>query len=555
MTGSLNRNTAADWWRSAVIYQVYVRSLCDTSGDGVGDLPGITGKLDYFSELGVDAIWVTPFFQSPMDDFGYDVSDYRAVDPLFGSLADFDELLSEAHARGLRVIIDQVLSHTSNRHSWFEQSRSSRDNPYADWYVWAEPREDGSPPNNWLSIFGGPGWTWEPRRQQYYLHNFLESQPDLNFHNPAVQAQVLQEMEFWLERGVDGFRLDAINFCFHDRLLRDNPPKPVAERTGRGFSLDNPYAWQRHLYNNTQPEMVPFLERIRTLVNRYPGVVTLGEVSSEDSLATMAEYTAAGRLHMAYSFELLVDDYSGAHIRNTVEELERRLGEGWPCWSIGNHDVRRVLSRWGGPTPDIRQAIMLNNLLLSLKGSVCSYQGEELGLTEAHIDRSQVRDPYGLAFWPAFKGRDGCRTPIPWTAEPDAGFSAATPWLPVPDEHRAAAVAVQAQNDGSVLKAYQRMVRLRREVHALNAGDIRFIDTSEQALAFYRVTPGETLLCIFNLGAEPQEIALEIDRMDGLPSPAALTDITPVGINGGRLAGAQGPVALPAFGSFFARVV
>ncbi len=337
------------WWRGAVIYQIYPRSYLDANGDGVGDLPGIIQRLDHIAALGVDAIWISPFFKSPMADFGYDIADYRDVDPLFGSLDDFDRLLAKAHGLGLKVMIDQVLSHTSIEHAWFRESRQDRSNPKADWYVWADPREDGTPPNNWLSLFGGCAWQWEPRREQYYLHNFLVDQPDLNFHHPDVQQATLDNVRFWLDRGVDGFRLDAINFCFHDAQLRDNPAKPAEKRFGRGFSPDNPYAYQYHYYNNTQPENLPFLERLRALLDEYPGAVSLGEISSEDSLATTAEYTRDGRLHMGYSFELLVDDYSAAYIRDTVSRLEAAMTEGWPCWAVSNHDVERAVSRGGAP--------------------------------------------------------------------------------------------------------------------------------------------------------------------------------------------------------------
>jgi alpha-glucosidase len=313
--------TATPWWRGAVIYQIYPRSFLDSNGDGVGDLPGILQKLEYVASLGVDAIWIAPFFKSPMRDFGYDVSDYLSVDPLFGTMQDFDRLVARAHELGLKVMIDQVLSHTSSDHPWFQESRQSCDNPKADWYVWADPKADGSPPNNWLSIFGGVAWTWEPRRRQYYLHNFLSSQPDLNFHNPDVRRAVLENVEFWLQRGVDGFRLDAINFCFHDAKLRDNPPKPKELRQGRGFTSDNPYAYQFHYFNNTQPENLKFLEELRDLFDRYPGVTSLGEIASEDSLGTMAEYTSGKRLHMGYSFELLTEQFSVSHIRKTVEDL------------------------------------------------------------------------------------------------------------------------------------------------------------------------------------------------------------------------------------------
>lgn len=490
------------WWRGAVIYQIYPRSYLDASGDGVGDLPGIIQRLDHIAALGADAIWISPFFKSPMADFGYDIADYRDVDPLFGSLEDFDRLLAKAHGLGLKVMIDQVLSHTSLEHAWFRESRQDRTNPKADWYVWADPREDGTPPNNWLSLFGGGAWQWEPRREQYYLHNFLVDQPDLNFHNPDVQQATLDNVRFWLDRGVDGFRLDAINFCFHDAQLRDNPPKPADKRVGRGFSPDNPYAYQYHYYNNTQPENLPFLKQLRALLDEYPGAVSLGEISSEDSLATTAEYTQDGRLHMGYSFELLVDDYSAAYIRDTVSRLEAVMTEGWPCWAVSNHDVERAVSRWGGRPSDPRLARMLVAMLCSLRGSVCLYQGEELGLAEAEVAFEDLQDPYGITFWPNFKGRDGCRTPLPWTDAPLAGFTTGKPWLPIPAEHRAAAVAVQDADPGSVLAAFRAFLAWRRTQPTLQHGDIRFLDSAEPVLLFERMLADETLLLAFNLSAE-----------------------------------------------------
>ncbi|WP_409461061.1 alpha-glucosidase [Stenotrophomonas maltophilia] len=490
------------WWRGAVIYQIYPRSFLDANGDGVGDLPGIIERLDYIAALGVDAIWISPFFKSPMADFGYDIADYRDVDPLFGTLDDFDRLLAKAHGLGLKVMIDQVLSHTSIEHAWFRESRQDRHNPKADWYVWADPREDGTPPNNWLSLFGGCAWQWEPRREQYYLHNFLVDQPDLNFHHPAVQQATLDNVRFWLDRGVDGFRLDAINFCFHDAQLRDNPPKPAEKRVGRGFSPDNPYAYQYHYYNNTQPENLPFLERLRALLDQYPGAVSLGEISSEDSLATTAEYTRDGRLHMGYSFELLVDDYSAAYIRDTVSRLEAAMTEGWPCWAVSNHDVERAVSRWGGHPADPRLARMLVALLCSLRGSVCLYQGEELGLAEAEVPFEALQDPYGITFWPNFKGRDGCRTPLPWTEAPLAGFTSGQPWLPIPAEHRATAVSVQEAAPASVLSAFRAFLAWRATQPALQHGSIRFVESAEPVLLFERMLADETLLLAFNLSAE-----------------------------------------------------
>ena len=537
---------AEPWWRGAIIYQIYPRSFLDTNGDGVGDLPGIIDRLDYIASLGVDAIWIAPFFRSPMADFGYDISDYRDVDPLFGTLADFDRLLAQAHQRGLRVMIDQVLSHTSIEHPWFLESRASRDNPKADWYVWADPRPDGTPPNNWLSIFGGPAWTWEPRRQQYYLHNFLSSQPDLNFHQTQVPHAVLDNVRFWLDRGVDGLRLDAINFCFHDRALRDNPPKPRDQRVGRGFSPDNPYAYQYHWYNNTQPQNLAFLEQLRALLDQYPGVAALGEIASEDSLATMAEYTRPGRLHMGYSFELLSDDFSSAHIRSTVAQLERKLHDGWPCWAISNHDSMRVVSRWGGSDPSPNLATLLSAMACSLRGSVCVYQGEELGLPEADVPYEALRDPYGIAFWPMFKGRDGCRTPMPWSDDAQAGFSAASPWLPVPAAHRQRAVSSQEASADSPLHAFRQFLRWRRRQPVLRWGTIQLLDLPEPLLAFVRRGDDEALLVAFNLGAEAADVPLP------LPASSSLQPLHGHGLAEGRADG--GTLRLPAYGVLFARI-
>ena len=537
--------TQSSWWRGAVIYQIYPRSLMDSDGDGVGDLPGIIQQLDYIASLGVDAIWISPFFKSPMKDFGYDISDYRDVDPLFGTLDDFDRLVEKAHKLGIKVVIDQVLSHTSDQHAWFLESRNDQTNSKSDWYVWADAKEDGTAPNNWLSIFGGCGWQWEPRRQQYYLHNFLTSQPDLNFHNPDVRAAVLDNVEFWLKRGVDGFRLDAINFCYHDAELRDNPAKPVDARQGRGFSEDNPYAFQYHYYNNTQPENIAFIEDLKALLDKYPGSAALGEISSEDSLATMAEYTDGdARLHMGYSFELLTEDFSASYIRSTVETLEAKMTNGWPCWAISNHDVRRVVSRWGNGKLIDEKAKLFSALLFSLRGSVCTYQGEELGLEEVELEFDQLQDPYGITFWPTFKGRDGCRTPMPWNCSQEhAGFSKHTPWLPLPDSHRERSVNVQEEDPNSVLNCFRQFLNWRKQHSVLVDGDIDFINSPEPILGFYRMKGAEKLLVLFNLSASQQSFSLD--------SNEPLSEVSGHGLASGELKGND--VVLPAYGCLFAK--
>ncbi|MCZ2722231.1 alpha glucosidase [Marinomonas sp. 15G1-11] len=518
-----------NWWRGGVIYQIYPRSFFDSNNDGIGDLPGITSKLDYVASLGVDAIWLSPFFTSPMKDFGYDVSDYCDVDPIFGLLSDFDELINKAHSLGLRVIIDQVLNHTSDQHPWFEESRKSHDNVKQDWYVWADARPDGTAPNNWMSVFGGPAWHWDSRRCQYYLHNFLDSQPDLNFHNPAVVDALMGVLEFWLKRGVDGFRLDTANFFYHDIELKNNPPKEEILEGGIGVRPDNPYAFQLHLYDKSQPENIPFLQRIRTLMNRYPNTTTVGEVGCDFSLKTMAEYTQGNdKLHMCYSFDLLTHDASMGHVRNTMEQIENALGDGWPCWTIGNHDVNRVASRWSHNNPNREQAKTFMAMLLTLRGSVCLYQGEELGLAEAELEFSDLVDPYGITFWPEFKGRDGCRTPIPWSNTENGGFSEGKPWLPVDKTHLPQAVTVQQQDSHSVMRAYADFLALRKSHPEFIEGSIRFLYNDDQSLIYLREFESNNTLVAINTGPDKKTIPLDdymenIDNLEALAIPESIT--------------------------------
>lgn len=492
-----------EWWRGAVIYQIYPRSFQDDNGDGIGDLKGITRRLGHIAELGADAIWLSPIFTSPMADMGYDVSNYTDIDPLFGTLADFDAMVARAHELGLKVIIDQVLSHSSDRHPFFQESRRSRDNPKADWYVWADPRPDGTAPNNWQSMFGGIAWQWEPRRRQYYLHNFLKEQPDFNFHNPEVREWLLGTMRFWLERGVDGFRLDTANFYFHDRLLRDNPPFD----DGSGLPPVNPAMMQVHTHQKNQPENIAFLERIRALLDEYGGRAVVGEIGEQHfAVELMGEYTTGKRLNMAYSFEMLGPKFSAAHFRRNVEEFFRLAPQGWPCWAFSNHDVPRHVTRWAGFGHDQDSLAKLSGaLLLSLEGSICLYQGEELGQTETELAFEELTDPQGIAFWPDDKGRDGCRTPMVWSAkEPHAGFSAAQKtWLPVREPQRARAVDAQAGNPDSVLAFYRTMLSLRRGREELKTGRTRFLETAEPVLAFLR---GERVLCVFNLSADSHRV-------------------------------------------------
>ncbi|WP_054021845.1 alpha-glucosidase family protein [Piscinibacter sakaiensis] len=510
------------WWRGAVIYQIYPRSFADGNGDGIGDLAGITARLDHAARLGVDAVWLSPFFRSPMKDFGYDVSDYRDVDPMFGTLDDFRALLARAHQLGLKVIIDQVLSHSSDRHPWFLESRRSRDNPRADWYVWADAKPDGTPPNNWLSVFGGSAWQWDTGRCQYYLHNFLASQPDLNFHHAPVREALLDMMRFWLDLGVDGFRLDAINFCYHDASLRDNPGRGRPAAGDPTAPASNPYAWQLHRHDKSQPEALDFVREVRRLMDGYPHTTTVGEIGDEAGVAMVAQYTDGGdRLHMAYCFDLLSPDATARYVHGVIERFEAVAGQGWACWALSNHDCMRLASRWGGAEPPPALLRLAPALQLSLRGSSCIYQGDELGLPEAEVPFELLQDPYGIAMWPEFKGRDGCRTPMPWEADgPHLGFGSGerAPWLPADPLHRLHAVDRQEADPGSLLHHYRHLLRWRRRHPALVQGTLRLWPVHEQLLAFERADGDERLLCAFNLSPRAATLPLP----DALAGPGAL---------------------------------
>jgi alpha-glucosidase len=534
----------SDWWRGAVVYQIYPRSFQDTTGNGIGDLPGITRRLAHVAGLGADAIWLSPIYPSPMEDMGYDVADYTDIDPLFGTLGDFDALLDEAHRLGLKVIIDQVLSHSSDRHPWFQESRQDRTNPKANWYVWADPQPDGAPPNNWLSVFGGPAWEWDSRRRQYYLHNFLTSQPDLNFHEPQVQEALLESVRFWLERGVDGFRLDVVNFYFHDPALRSNPPL----RPRWDLPTVNPYDMQDHRFDKSQPGTLDFIRRLRALVEEYEARTLMGEIGdSQRAMELMADYTRGEeRLHKAYSFEFLGNDYSPAFFRSRIEGFFRAAPDGWPTWSFSNHDVIRHVTRWADrarePRALARQAAAL---LLSFEGSVCLYQGEELGLPEADLHFHELTDPPGIRFWPDYKGRDGCRTPFPWDDGPNAGFTDATPWLPVKPAHRVLNLASQEVDPEAPLHLYRAMIAWRRATPALRRGRTAFLDLPDPVLGFRREAEEDAVTCLFNLSPEAVDLpASGFAIAEGAPMQAA-------DLGASRLAlGASGFVFLRGEGRF-----
>lgn len=504
--------TDQEWWRGAVIYQIYPRSYMDANGDGVGDLKGITEKLPYIADLGVDGIWLSPFFKSPMKDFGYDVSDFCDVDPLFGTLDDFKELLSKAHELGLKVIIDYILTHTSDQHAWFAESRMDQTNDKADWYIWADPKPDGSPPNNWQAHFGGSSWTFDIRRGQYYMHNFLSEQPDVNLRSKGARNAIFDCARFWLDMGVDGFRLDAARHYFCDPELKDNPVNP----TPRSIWFDHPapFSMQTHENDIHIPDTVTFMKEFRALLDGYDAKMAVAEIGGENGSQLAAEYTSSpDRIHTAYNFSLITgNELSARKIRRELETFLNEPGDGWPSWAFSNHDVIRVASRWhpdkkGWPhEPALSKMLMA--LLTSLYGTVFTYQGEELGLPEAEIPYERLQDPFGLYLYPKWQGRDGCRTPMPWNeTQPHAGFSkAGDTWLPVPDSHFTLSVSEQQDQPSSTLSFTRLFLQWRRSQAALRFGDIKFVDVdendSDELLVFVREYEGTQVYCVFNMSAD-----------------------------------------------------
>ncbi len=522
---------AREWWRGAAIYQIYPRSFQDSNGDGIGDLPGIASRLEHVASLGVEAVWISPFYTSPMADFGYDVADYCDVDPIFGTLADFDALVARARGLGLRVMVDQVYSHTSDRHAWFAESRQSRDNPKADWYVWAEAKPDGTPPSNWQSVFGGPAWTWDARRRQYYLHNFLSSQPQLNGHNPAVQEALLGVARFWLERGVDGFRIDALNFAMHDPQLRDNPPAPDDGRP-RG----RPFDYQERRYNQSHPDIAGFVERLRALAEGNDAVFTLAEVGGPHALGEMQLYTAGeNRLSSAYGFDFLyAERLTPALVARALADWPAEPGVGWPSWAFENHDAPRALSRWAAPEHRAEFARLKIALMVALRGNIILYQGEELGLDQVEIPFEQLRDPEAIANWPLTLSRDGARTPMPWAAQDEhGGFSEGAPWLPLGEENLARAVDRQERDPHSQLALTRALLALRSDHAVLREGDCTVLLADEARLVLRRSLGGRAVTAAFNLS----------DRPAAWPADLIAAGSVLAAVNGAE------PGALPAFGA------
>jgi alpha-glucosidase len=484
------------WWQKGVIYQIYPRSFQDSNGDGIGDLRGIAARLDYLASLGVDAIWLSPIFPSPMADFGYDVSNYTGIDPVFGTLQDFDALIAAAHAWGLKLLLDYVPNHSSDRHAWFEQSRSSRSNPKRDWYIWRDARPDGGPPNNWLSEFGGSAWSWDARTGQYYYHAYLKEQPDLDWRNPELRAEMLEVLRFWFRRGVDGFRVDAIHHLVEDEALRDNPPNP-------DWQPGMPDARRLlRLHTMDQPEVHAAVAEMRRVADEFGGRLMIGEAYLP--IQQLMRYYGEGLagFHLPFNFHLISSSWDPASIASLIGRYEAALPQGaWPNWVLGNHDRSRLASRIGPA-----QARVAAMLLLTLRGTPTLYQGEEIGMTDVAIPPERVQDPWEKNV-PGC-GRDPVRTPMQWDASPNAGFTTGEPWLPLAPNAELVNVAVQAEDPRSMLSLYHRLLALRRAEPSLAVGSYGRLWTESNVLAYERRQSGRTLTIALNFGSEPERLEL-----------------------------------------------
>jgi alpha-glucosidase len=493
------------WWQTGVIYQIYPRSFKDTTGNGIGDLVGIIEQLDYLTEtLRVDAIWLSPFYPSPMADFGYDVADYTDVDPLFGDLSTFKELVTRAHRRGLKVIIDFVPNHTSNQHPWFIESRASRHNPKRDWYLWADPKLNGSPPNNWLSVFGGSAWEWDEATGQYYLHSFLKEQPDLNWRNPEVRRAMLDVLRFWLDRGVDGFRIDVIHYLIKDAELRDNPPSTTRRPVGRKNL--GPYDAQEHLYDKNRPEVHEVIRDFRRLLDSYDQRVAIGETHLPDLEELIKFYGQRGdELHMPFNFALIDLPWQAGAFRQEVEAYEAVLPLGaWPNYVLGNHDEHRIASRFGAA-----QARVAAMLLLTLRGTPTLYYGDEIGMTDVEIPSERQQDPWGKQVLGLGLGRDPERTPMQWDARPNAGFSTVEPWLPVAPNYETVNVKAQRADPTSMLSLYRWLIWTRKASPALRSGRYRAVNgVPESCFAYLREQAGQRMLVALNFSDDEHRLSL-----------------------------------------------
>jgi glycosidase len=491
------------WWRDGVVYQIYPRSFMDSNGDGVGDLEGIRQRLDHLSWLGVDALWISPCFPSPMADFGYDVSDYCDIDPRFGTLADFDRLLEDAHARGLRILLDLVPNHSSSEHPWFRESRASFTSAKRSWYVWREPKPDGSPPNNWLAVFGGPAWTFDEATGQYYLHSFLPEQPDLNWRNPELVRAMHDVVRFWFERGVDGFRIDVVHRIAKDPKLRDNPVLDP----GQGFG------GQRHLYDENHPDVHRLLRGLRKLANRYEERAYVGEVYLMNPAEVARYYGSNDELHLAFNFSFLQAQWSAEAFRRETERFQKFVGRrGWPDHVLSSHDAPRHASRYDHPTLGDARARLAATLLLTLRGTPFLYQGEEIGMRNVKVPDDRLQDPLGFRLHSKLS-RDPSRTPIPWQPGPGAGFTTGEPWLPIGADAALRNVAAQRAEAGSLLQLYRDLIALRKRTPALHGGAYTARRAPKNVFAFERSTGRQRAVVALNFGEAGADVSLGRGRV------------------------------------------
>lgn len=506
----MTNDDARPWWQDGVIYQIYPRSFADSNGDGIGDLRGILSRLDYLNDgkgggLGIDAIWLSPINPSPMFDFGYDVSDYRDISPEFGTLDDFSELLRAAHARGIRIVLDLVLNHTSHLHPWFLESRASRSSAKRDWYVWADgkPGKPPKPPNNWQATFGGGAWEWDDATEQFYLHTFLVEQPDLNWRNPEVKRAAEEIVAHWLDMGVDGFRLDVINWFVKDAQLRDNPTRLLGRR---------PYDRQRHVHDRNRPETIDLVRWLRSTVDRWPARMLVGEVYNEPpgNAPLSASYYAGGEgLHLAFDFSFLFSKWSAEAFGRAVDTWEKLLPEPcWPTYTLGNHDQRRLLSRYASAATQQARGRVAAALVLMLRGTPFLYYGEEIGMLDGKIKKSELQDPLGKQYWPLPFGRDPARTPMQWSDAPNAGFSRVKPWLPVHEEYARINVARAEADSSSLLHWYRALIRIRRDEPALQRGSYRRLTQGSGVLGWVREHEGDRIAVLLNFESRAKPAAL-----------------------------------------------
>lgn len=493
------------WWKHGVIYQIYPRSFNDSDGDGIGDIPGIIEKLDYLADLGIDGIWLSPINLSPMFDFGYDISDYRSIDPAFGTIDDFKKLIAEAHRRNIHIIMDLVINHSSHLHPWFIESRSDRESPKRDWYIWHEGTE-GKYPNNWMAAFGGHAWEWDRHTEQYYLHLFLKEQPDLNWRNPELKKAVFQDIRFWLDLGVDGFRLDVINYIVKDREFRSNP---------YWIHKTNPrrHDMQRHDYDRNRPETHEILRELRKLMDEYGETMTVGEIYPNEGIMepeTSASYLGNGHdeLHLAFDFSPVYTKFKAGDFKNILSRWYDTIpAEGWPCHVLSNHDQSRSMSRLAKGS--IEKAKLLNALLLTQRGTPFLYYGEEIGMTDGKVPRKEIVDPVGKKYWPFHPGRDPERTPMQWDDSPGAGFTTGNSWLPIPRTHRDINAAGQTGKNGSLLEFTRSLITLRKTSEAMQRGSWQLLESHKDILAYIRGGKKEAFTVILNFSKKPVLLDIE----------------------------------------------